>query len=112
MFQLTDEEFKDLQSQNVTANISKRRTSPYGFSQNGVAMLSSVLRSKQAVEINIQIMRVFVKVKELAAEYSKHISELYKMIREVDQKHQTNYSEILGYLQDLLNRGNSKELVG
>ena len=110
MFQLTDEEFEDLQSQNVTANISKRRTLPYVFSQNGVAMLSGVLRSKQAVEVNIQIMRVFTNIKELSSGYSKHISELYKMIREVDKKHQTNYSEIIEYLQELLDQGNSREL--
>ncbi len=73
MFQLTDGEFKDLQSQNVTANILKRRTAPYVFSQNGVAMLSSVLRSKQAVEINIQIMRVFVKAKEILKNFLKNL---------------------------------------
>ena len=94
----------------MTAKISKRRGSPYAFSQNGVAMLSSVLRSKQAVDVNIQVMRVFVQVKELSSEHSKHISELYRMVREVDQKHQTNYSEIVGYIQELLDEGDTHEL--
>jgi len=110
MFQLTQDEFNILRSQNVTAKILKRRAFPYAFSQNGVAMLSSVLRSKQAVDVNIQIMRVFVQVRDLSSEYSKHITDLYKMVREVDQKHQTNYSEIVGYIQELLNDGDNTEL--
>ena len=110
MFQLTTDEFNYLRSQNVTAKIAKRRVSPYAFTQNGVAMLSSVLKSKQAVDVNIQIMRVFVKIRDLSSEQSKHISELYKMVREVDQKHQSNYSEIVGYIQELLDDGDNNEL--
>lgn len=66
MFQLTPEEFGDLRSHFATSNITRggRRYMPYVFTEQGVAMLSSVLNSNRAIEVNIQIMRVFVKLKE------------------------------------------------
>jgi len=65
MFQLTNAEFKDLRSQTVTSRWGGRRYAPYAFTEHGVAMLSSVLRSKRAVEINIAIMRTFVALREI-----------------------------------------------
>ena len=63
MFQLTDQEFADLRSQSVTSKgRGGRRYLPYVFTEQGVAMLSSVLRSKRAVQVNIEIMRAFVRV--------------------------------------------------
>ena len=60
MFQLTKEEFDILRSQTVTSSSwGGRRYPPYAFTEQGVAMLSSVLRSKRAVQVNIQIMRTF-----------------------------------------------------
>ncbi|MDH5718413.1 MAG: ORF6N domain-containing protein, partial [Spirochaetia bacterium] len=66
MFQLSDEEFINWKSQFVTSNSDKMglRKKPYAFTQNGIAMLSSVLNSEMAIQVNIQIMRVFVKLKE------------------------------------------------
>ena len=62
MFQLTKDEFNDLRSQIVTSSSwGGRRYSPYAFTEQGVAMLSSVLRSKRAVQVNIEIMRAFVR---------------------------------------------------
>lgn len=110
MFRLTLDEFEILRSQSAASNLSKRRNTPFAFTQNGVAMLSSVLNSTEAIEINIQIMRVFVKIKELSVEYSKHISELYKMIREVDTKHDSRYSDIISYLSEILEKGDTNEL--
>jgi hypothetical protein len=70
MFQLSAEEFGSLKSQIV---ISKqgglRRATPYAFTEQGVAMLSSVLRSKRAVRVNIEIMRAFVKLREMMARH-------------------------------------------
>ena len=58
MFQLTQDEFTDLRSQIVTTKLlSKTRSLPYAFTENGVAMLSSVLRSSAAIQVNIGIMR-------------------------------------------------------
>ena len=65
MFQLTEKENEVLRSQNVTAKPrgrGGRRTPPYAFTEQGVAMLSSVPRSPRAVQVNIQIMRTFVKL--------------------------------------------------
>ena len=56
MFQLNNNEFKNLRSQIVTSSWGGRRTPPYAFTEQGVAMLSSVLRSKRAVLVNIEIM--------------------------------------------------------
>ena len=56
MFQLNKDEFKNLRSQIVTSSWDGRRTPPYVFTEQGVAMLSSVLRSKRAVLVNIEIM--------------------------------------------------------
>ena len=66
MFQLTDEEFADLKSQIVISSWGgSRRAKPYAFTEQGVAMLSSVLRSKRAVQVNIEIMRAFVKLRQM-----------------------------------------------
>lgn len=66
MFQLTREEFEDWKSQTVTSNSVKMgiRRMPYAFTELGVAMLSSVLNSKTAIQINISIMRAFVAVRQ------------------------------------------------
>lgn len=77
MFALTDEEFRNLKSQIVTSSWGGiRRANPYAFTEQGVAMLSSVLRSKKAIEVNIAIMRVFVKMRDMAA-LNKEV--LYKL---------------------------------
>jgi hypothetical protein len=61
MFQLTKEEFGNLRLQNETSSYGGRRYLPYAFTEQGVAMLSSVLNSKIAIEVNIAIMRTFYK---------------------------------------------------
>jgi len=88
MFQLSKDEFERLRSQIVTSNKrGGRRTPPYAFTEQGVAMLSSVLRSKQAVQVNIEIMRTFVKLgamtadnKVLARRLNKLESKLKSMV--------------------------------
>jgi hypothetical protein len=69
MLQLTAEEWTDLRSQFVTSRsgYGGRRYSPYAFTEQGVAMLSSVLRSPRAIAVNIQIMRAFVQMRELSS---------------------------------------------
>jgi hypothetical protein len=65
MFQLNEVEYDNMRSQNATSSLEYggRRHSPYVFSENGVAMLSSVLKSKQAIHVNIAIMRIFTKLR-------------------------------------------------
>ena len=74
MFRLTKPEWESLKSQFVTSKSrGGRQTLPYAFTEQGVAMLSSILKSPTALAVNIQIMRVFVRVRQLALEKSKQI---------------------------------------
>jgi ATP-dependent Clp protease ATP-binding subunit ClpA len=92
MFQLTEQELRDLRSQSV---ISKprpgrggRRSPPYAFSEQGVAMLSSVLRSERAITVNIAIMRAFVRLRELAssnAQLRRKLDDLERRVGGHDQ---------------------------
>ncbi len=66
MYSLSEEEFSNLKSQIVTSSWGgSRRAKPYAFTEQGVAMLSSVLRSQQAVKVNIEIMRAFVRLRQM-----------------------------------------------
>lgn len=87
MFQLNAEEWKDLRSQIVTSNDKPigrggRRYAPYAFTEQGVAMLSSILSSPQAVQVNIAIMRAFVKLRELAMTHH----DLAKQLNALEEK--------------------------
>lgn len=84
MFQLSAEEFEALRSQTVTSNTGRggRRTAPYAFTEQGVAMLSSVLGSPRAIAVNIEIMRTFVRVRALAATHG----DLAKRLAELEEK--------------------------
>jgi hypothetical protein len=65
MFQLNEKEFRNLRSQFVISSSGGNRYAPYASTEQGVAMLSSILHSKRAIQVNIQIMRTFVKLREL-----------------------------------------------
>ena len=65
MFQLTKREYEILLSQNAMSSWGGRRHPPYAFTEQGVAMLSSVLRSPQAARVNIEIMRAFVRLRKM-----------------------------------------------
>jgi phage regulator Rha-like protein len=100
MFQLTKEEFDSLRSQIVTSNTGRggRRYLPYAFTEHGVSMLSSVLNSKRAVQLNILIIRTFIKIREILAsnkELSYKIEELEREQR-VQNKHINAIYSILG----------------
>ena len=90
VFQLTSEEFENLKSQIVTSSWGGlRRALPYAFTEQGVAMLSSVLNSERAVRVNIAIMRAFVKLRETLGrnrELARKFSELEKRVGKHDEK--------------------------
>ena len=67
MFQLSRKDLEHLRSQFVTSSWGGRRYPPYAFTEQGVAMLSSVLRSKRAAQVNVAIMRTFVKLRRMLA---------------------------------------------
>lgn len=81
MFQLSKEEWINLRSQIVTFRNDSRKFLPYAFTEQGVAMLSSVLRSEKAIQINIQIMNTFVQMRKLAIEHK----DLQDQITELKQ---------------------------
>ena len=84
MFKLIDEEFKNLRSQIVTSSWGGRRTPPYAFTEQGVAMLSSVLNSQRAIEVNIAIMRAFVKLRRMIESHKQLAVKLEKMEAKYD----------------------------
>ena len=89
MFQLTEKEFNNLISQFAISSWGGPRKLAYAFTEQGVAMLSSVLNSDRAIEVNIQIIRVFVKLKELMITHkdlARKIDNLAKKFKEHDQK--------------------------
>jgi hypothetical protein len=101
MFRLSAEEFADLRRQFGTSNPGQggRRYSPYVFTEQGVAMLSSVLRSKRAVAVNIEIMRAFVEIRRAAASYK----ELEKRISDLEKTTAGQFGEHEKHLMTLFN---------
>ncbi len=79
MFQISRDEFSNLKSQIVTSSWGGRRTLPFAFTEQGVAMLSSVLRSKRAVQVNIQIIRTFTKLRQILAGNTEMQAKIEKM---------------------------------
>jgi hypothetical protein len=99
MFQLTVDEGKALRSQSLISKKGRggRRYEPYAFTEQGVAMLSSVLRSSRAIEVNIAIMRAFVRLRELLATHkdlARKLEELDRKLDEDDQKFQIVFKAI------------------
>ncbi len=84
MFQLTKHEFEILKSQNATSSWGGRRTPPYAFTEHGVLMLSSVLKSKRATEVNIHIMRIFTKMRELLLNHKDLILKVERIERTLE----------------------------
>ncbi|MBE9486575.1 MAG: ORF6N domain-containing protein [Chloroflexi bacterium] len=99
MFQLTNQEFKDLKSQSVTSSQwGGRRTPPYAFSEQGVAMLSSVLHSPRAVQVNIEIMRTFVQLRRILASHS----ELAERLEQLEQKYDDRFRVVFDAIRQLM----------
>ena len=100
MFQLSEDEFKNWRSQIVTSNSDKMglRRAPYAFTEQGVYMLATVLKSDVAIEVNIAIMRTFTKLRE----FSKHYNSLAKKIMEVERKSDKQYKELSKALEELI----------
>lgn len=98
MFQLTNEEWeclKRLRSQIVTlkkARGTHRKYQPFAFTEHGILMLSSVLKSQRAVQVNIQIMRTFVRLREMLASNDKLIERLNKLEEKYDAKFKDVFS--------------------
>jgi hypothetical protein len=95
MFQLTGAELLNLKSQIVTSSWGgARRATPYAFTEQGVAMLSSVLRSPRAVQVNIAIMRAFVKLREILSSHRQLAQQLEKMESQYDAQFKAVFDAI------------------
>jgi len=101
MFQLNDKEFKLLKSHFVISKRGGTRSRPYAFTEQGVAMLSSVLKSKRAVLVNIEIMRTFVKLRKLIGD-NKYLLKKIKEIEKNTLKHDLQIKTIFDAIKELM----------
>jgi hypothetical protein len=109
MFQLSESEFHNLRAQDGNLNLKSqfaisssdwggRRHPPYAFTEQGVAMLSSVLRSKRAVEVNIEIMRTFVRLRQLLATNV----ELARKLEALEKKYDAQFKVVFDAIRQLM----------
>jgi hypothetical protein len=103
MFQLTKEEFENLKFQFGISSWGGTRSLPYAFTEQGVAMLSGILTSDRAIKVNIQIMRIFTKVRELLTDnlsVKLEIEEIKKKLQNQDK----NIELVFSYLDELIEK--------
>ena len=98
MFTLTQKEFQSLRSQIVTSKRGGTRYLPSAFTEQGVAMLSSVLNSDKAIDVNIAIIRTFVLVKQSVLDYK----DLSENLKKLERKSNKNFKEIFTALNFLI----------
>lgn len=109
MFQLTKGEFVILKSQFVTSSWGGVRKLPYAFTEQGVAMLSGVLNSRRAVAVNIEIMRAFVRLREILATHK----DLARKLEELEQKYDKQFRMVFEAIRELMTpRESSKRRIG
>ena len=98
MFQLTRSEAENLTSQFAISSWGGRRSRPYAFTEQGVAMLSSVLNSERAIQVNIQIMRTFTKIRQMLEAHK----ELRQKIEKMEKKYNHQFKIVFDALRKLL----------
>ncbi len=101
MFELTKDEVKNWMYQFGTSNYTLKqslRKPPLAFTEQGIAMLSSVLNSKRAIQVNIQIIRIFTKLREMIDAYK----ELREKVEEMEKNNEVNFSEIFRSIRLLI----------
>jgi hypothetical protein len=100
MFTLTQKEFQDLRSQIATSSWGGTRYLPTAFTEQGVAMLSSVLNSEKAIQVNIAIIRTFILLKQSALGYK----DLSDKILKLEKKYNKNFKEVFKALEYLMSK--------
>ena len=109
MFELSNAEWERLRSHFVTSNRGGNRYLPYAFTEQGVAMLSSVLRSEKAIEINIQIIRAFILIRQNTLLYAEINQKLEQFMVDTDLQ----FNEIYQALQELaIEKAKPRKAVG
>ena len=100
-FLLTDKEVANLKSQFVISSWGGRRSNPYAFTEQGVAMLSSVLRSKRAIQVNVAIIRAFVRLRELLSTNKELAIKLNQLETKIE-KHDEEICAIFEAIRQLM----------
>lgn len=109
MFELTDNEHKNLRSQNVTSSFhGGDRYLPFAFTEQGIAMLSSVLRSEKAIQVNISIMRAFVKMRRFIDGYK----DLSDKIIELEDKFDKQFAIVFNLLKQFIKEEKERVPIG
>lgn len=108
MFQLSDVEWEILKSQNASSSWGGRRKLPYVFTEHGVLMLSSVLNSKKSIAVNIQIMRVFTKLREMLTSDLNLKLEIEQIKKKLTSQSR-NIELVFDYLDELTKKVETKE---
>jgi len=108
MFQLTNEEIENLRFQFGTSKRGGRRYLPYVFTQEGVAMLSSVLNSSRAIQVNIQIMRAFIKLRRMLLTNT----DLRRKIEEMERKYDRQFAIVFEAIKQLLEPPKQTRAIG
>jgi len=103
MFALSAKEFENLKSQNATSSWGGRRTLPNAFTEQGVAMLSSILNSDTAIEVNIRIIRVFTRLREYALTHKEILLQLSRLEKEV-KSNSKDIENIFSVLKELIEK--------
>ena len=98
MFQLSKEEFDFLRSQSVISSWGGRRHAPYAFTEHGIAMLSSVLSSEKAVQVNIEIVRSFIRLRKLLISNG----ELAEKVAELENRYDSQFKVIFDAIRQLM----------
>jgi phage regulator Rha-like protein len=115
MFQLTEDEWKNLRSQFATFNNDTQKYKPYAFTEHGILMLSSVLNSDKAIDVNIQIMKIFVHLRHYVLSQSTkndEIAELRKLLMLYIEKNDKRVNEIIIALNNLIEQPPKTKTIG
>jgi hypothetical protein len=99
MFQITKNEFENLKSHFVTSRWGGIRKMPYAFTEQGVAMLSSVLRSNRAVQVNVEIIRAFVRLREMLQSHK----DLERKLHDLEKKYDKQFKVVFDAIRALMN---------
>ncbi len=110
MFRLTNEEWKNLKSQFATSSWGGRRKEPYAFTEHGVLMLSSVLNSERAIAVNIKIMRVYTKIKEMLFNNKDLLLRMEKIERKLSNQNK-NIELVFNYLDELIDKKENQKPI-
>jgi len=106
MFQLNEEEFESLRFQfGTSSQWGGRRYAPYAFTEQGVAMLSSVLGSKRAIQVNIEIMRAFVRLRRILASHA----DLARKLDALEKKYDAQFKVVFDAIRELMKPPESKK---